>query len=375
MVVVDGPDHTMFRGLQTTLQTEELGPEGKEPRAKSGHKKTILMMMNHTLSKMEATSKALQATSGPTSLGVTGEERAGPQLSSVESTSQSKPVYSVFTIVYFQSASGHDASSAFTDEADLGNLLRILLSKHKDITNLLEMVSNDDEEIKWDDLKNLVKQTGAEAIDLNSPKDDQPLQISSDDEADIQKYKLEKDKVVVEADLVKAQPSYPNVQQLIELLVNSLKPELVKILIDHDFILDAIPSRVGKVIDAMERFANAHYSSSQKAGDKGDLRKASEAHLLLQGEKKHNIINFHQIFQRARKGSEEELIVDSDVNVDHSDLHLGEWKEVMDACLKRTGAGRSTIYTHMRKKLDALPKTEQELELDLSIPLEETKIN
>ncbi|GJU52163.1 hypothetical protein Tco_1225877 [Tanacetum coccineum] len=54
-----------------------------------------------------------------------------------------------------------------------------------------------------------------------------------------------------------------------------------------------------------------------------------------------------------------------------SDLHLGEWKEVMDACLKRTGAGRSTIYTHMRQKLDALHKTEQELELDLSIPLEE----
>ncbi|GJU52162.1 hypothetical protein Tco_1225876 [Tanacetum coccineum] len=310
------------------------------------------MMMNHTLSKMEATSsgplpkeatktqkgqskrkfakakdknpsqplasthvvtelhkEALQATSGPTSLGVTGEERAGPQLSSVESTSQSKPVYSVFTIVYFQSASGHDASSAFTDEADLG---------------------------KSAPKNSLSQPQGAEAIDLNSPKDDQPLQISSDDEADIQKYKLEKETVVAEATLLKVQPSFPNVQQLIELLVNSLKPELDKMLTVHDFsssilmelkelptqvdvinrsldelkryvekpeielpgdlkelpkncknfnplsqlsqpssqltklkVLDAIPSMLGKVDDAMDRFANAINSSSQKAGDQG----------------------------------------------------------------------------------------------------------
>ncbi|GKC43025.1 hypothetical protein Tco_1060747 [Tanacetum coccineum] len=72
-----------------------------------------------------------------------------------------------------------------------------------------------------------------------------------------QKFKLEKDKVVVEADLVKAQPSYPNVQQLIELLVNSLKPELVKILIDHDFSasilikLKKLPSKINEINGAV----------------------------------------------------------------------------------------------------------------------------
>ncbi|GKB54442.1 hypothetical protein Tco_0905195 [Tanacetum coccineum] len=149
--------------------------------------------------------EALQATSVQTSLGSTGEERADPQLSS-------------------------DALADFTVEADLGK------SDPKD------SLSQQQE---------LVKETGVEAIDLDSPKDDQPIQISSDDEAYIQakvhtetkdasvlqpppslnsikiqelsnqvlfiqskKYKLEKEKVDVEAKaaLLKAQPSFLNVQ-------------------------------------------------------------------------------------------------------------------------------------------------------------------
>ncbi|GJR22412.1 hypothetical protein Tco_0970939 [Tanacetum coccineum] len=58
-------------------------------------------------------------------------------------------------------------------------------------------------------------------------------------------------------------------------------------------------------------------------------------------------------------------------NFKASDLHLGEWKEVMDACPKRTGAGWTTIYTQMRQRLDALNKAKAELELYLSKPLEE----
>ncbi|GJV08241.1 hypothetical protein Tco_1345897 [Tanacetum coccineum] len=52
-----------------------------------------------------------------------------------------------------------------------------------------------------------------------------------------QKYKLEKEKTDVEAKVtnMKALPSYLNVQQLTELLVNSLKPEFVKLIKAHDF--------------------------------------------------------------------------------------------------------------------------------------------
>nr|GEV88599.1 hypothetical protein [Tanacetum cinerariifolium] len=176
----------------------------------------------------------------------------------------------------------------------------------------------DEEEIKWADLIELVKETCVEAMDLDSPEDDQPLQISSDDEANIQaKFQNKTDDTL-----------------LTELLVNSLKPELDKMLTAHDSsasirielkelptkvneisgtlgdlekyveqldievtgelkdlpnklqdfqasisvssissqltkprVLDAIPSMLGKVADDVDRFANAIDSASQKAGD------------------------------------------------------------------------------------------------------------
>ncbi|GJY68197.1 hypothetical protein Tco_0471179 [Tanacetum coccineum] len=40
-----------------------------------------------------------------------------------------------------------------------------------------------------------------------------------------------------------------------------------------------------------------------------------------------------------------------------SDLHVVEWKIVLDACPKRTGAGWNIIYTQIRKKLDDIHKT------------------
>ncbi|GKE06590.1 hypothetical protein Tco_1398608 [Tanacetum coccineum] len=135
---------------------------------------------------------------------------------------------------------------------------------------------------------------------------------------------------------MKAQPSYPNVQQLIELLVNSLKPELAKILIDHDFstsiliklkklpskineingavgdlkkhiekleievpdiptgllslpghvsissqltkhkVLDALPILLDRVVASLDRFAKAINSASQKADDRS-VPSASQA--------------------------------------------------------------------------------------------------
>ncbi|GJR61672.1 hypothetical protein Tco_1503834 [Tanacetum coccineum] len=53
-----------------------------------------------------------------------------------------------------------------------------------------------------------------------------------------QKIKLEEEKEDVEAEaaILKAQPSYPNVPQLTDLLVNSLKPEFDKPVKSYDFI-------------------------------------------------------------------------------------------------------------------------------------------
>ncbi|GJY12063.1 hypothetical protein Tco_0381372 [Tanacetum coccineum] len=54
-----------------------------------------------------------------------------------------------------------------------------------------------------------------------------------------------------------------------------------------------------------------------------------------------------------------------------NDLHVGEWKQVLDACPKRTRLVWKDIYTQMRKRIDDINKKAEELELDHSRPLEE----
>nr|GEW59796.1 hypothetical protein [Tanacetum cinerariifolium] len=80
--------------------------------------------------------------------------------------------------------------------------------------------------IKLEDLENLVSNVEPNFKDLDSPKDDHP-----------QMHKLEagKNKAEDEAILLKAQPSFPNMEQLNELLVKSLKSKFLKILSTHDF--------------------------------------------------------------------------------------------------------------------------------------------
>ncbi|GJU42343.1 hypothetical protein Tco_1195300 [Tanacetum coccineum] len=63
-----------------------------------------------------------QATGGPTSLGVTSEARANPQLSSgMSAFNLNEPIYSASFIIHSESASGNDASAVSTAEADPGN--------------------------------------------------------------------------------------------------------------------------------------------------------------------------------------------------------------------------------------------------------------
>ncbi|GJS92196.1 hypothetical protein Tco_0774832 [Tanacetum coccineum] len=65
--------------------------------------------------------KDKQATGGPTSLGVTSEERANLQLSSgMSAFNLNKPIFSASFIIYSESASGCDASADSTAEVDPG---------------------------------------------------------------------------------------------------------------------------------------------------------------------------------------------------------------------------------------------------------------
>ncbi|GKC25654.1 hypothetical protein Tco_1027804, partial [Tanacetum coccineum] len=77
-----------------------------------------------------------------------------------------------------------------------------------------------------------------------------------------QKDKLELEKNEVETALLKAQPSFPNVEQLNELLVKSLKTEFPNILSAHDFSssipteLKNLPSKFNKLTKEVKELKN-----------------------------------------------------------------------------------------------------------------------
>ncbi|GJY32054.1 hypothetical protein Tco_0415549 [Tanacetum coccineum] len=63
----------------------------------------------------------------------------------------------------------------------------------------------------------------------------------------------------------------------------------------------------------------------------------------------------------------EEVILNLKVN----DLHLAEWREVIQACPDKSEKRWKTIYALVKTRLDQLTQTEQELKIDLNKPLKE----
>nr|GEU92887.1 hypothetical protein [Tanacetum cinerariifolium] len=171
-----------------------------------------------------------QATGGPTSLGVTSEARANPQLSSGMSVfNLNESIYLASFIILSESASGNDASSASTAEANLRNStssdfvpqqqgmnegtkntshdrlfvgadLHVLADHTKYVSEGLEtvltqpitgkrasLVSKQIKEetystIKLEDLAKLVSHVQPSFKDLDSPKDDLIIVVDDSDE-------------------------------------------------------------------------------------------------------------------------------------------------------------------------------------------------
>ncbi|GKC02742.1 hypothetical protein Tco_0994352, partial [Tanacetum coccineum] len=205
------------KATKPSSQTKEV-PQGKNPKAK---------MVG------EMHKEAQQAAGGPTSLGATSEEGAHPQLSS-----------------------GHDASADSTAEVDPGNsALNDSIPSHQGI-NEESRADEISKKIKLEDLSDLLKDTRSAFFTPDSPQDE-PIIVSdgSEDEEEVskdkdthasshdvqllhsQKDELEQQKAKVEAEVapLKAMPSYPDINQLTNLLVTSLKLEFLKLLASHDF--------------------------------------------------------------------------------------------------------------------------------------------
>ncbi|GJV26979.1 putative RNA-directed DNA polymerase [Tanacetum coccineum] len=85
-----------------------------------------------------------------------------------------------------------------------------------------------------------------------------------------QKFKLEKGQA--EAAFLKAQPSFPNVQYLTELMVNALKTELAKLL--------TVPSYLKTLPDKLEEFETSILTLTTKVASLGDFRLEIPAGLL-----------------------------------------------------------------------------------------------
>ncbi|GJW08222.1 hypothetical protein Tco_1570645 [Tanacetum coccineum] len=323
----------VFKALKPSSNAEKV-PQGTKPRAKLGHKKHLTYLKQPSVSRKEATkggsskaptsSKAghskkrkesssamnsnpsqplvstpidtrmhkedQQATGGPTSLGVTSEARANPQLSSGMSTfNLNKPIYSASFIIHSESASGNDASAVSTAKADPRNStpsdfvpqqqdqtkyvsegLETVLTQPitgKGASSIARQVEEEEASntIKLEDQVKLVSNVQPSVKDLDSPKDDPVIVVDDsdeDEEDESQKHKLvlEKNKAKAEAEatLLKAQPSFPNVGQLNELLVKSLQTEFSKILSTHDFSsslptkLKDLPSKFNELIEEVK---------------------------------------------------------------------------------------------------------------------------
>ncbi|GKA39292.1 hypothetical protein Tco_0731843 [Tanacetum coccineum] len=154
------------------------------------------LLQNNHLCLVKRQEKDQQATGGPTSLGVTSEERANPQLSSGMLTfNLNKPIYSASFIIQSEFASANDASAVSTAEADLGNFApstdpHVLADQTKSGSEGLETVLTEpitgkgansvarliEEEtsstIKLEDLAKLMSHVQPSFKHLDSPKDD-----------------------------------------------------------------------------------------------------------------------------------------------------------------------------------------------------------
>ncbi|GKF18668.1 hypothetical protein Tco_0063586, partial [Tanacetum coccineum] len=132
--------------------------------------------------------------------------------------------------------------------------------------------------IKLEDLAKLVSHVQPSFKDLDSPEDDLVIVVndSNEDEDDEYKLELEKNKAEAEAALLKAQPSFPNMEQLKELLVKSLKTEFLNILSAYDFSsslpteLKDLPSKFNDLTEEVKGLKNKVHNLEIKLP--GDLK-------------------------------------------------------------------------------------------------------
>nr|GEV68050.1 hypothetical protein [Tanacetum cinerariifolium] len=290
-----------------------------------------------------AEAENIQATGGPTSLGVTNEERANPQLSSVDFKAEADPGLSALNDYI---PPQQDQTKSVSEGLETV-LAQPIIEKgassttiHGDKEEASTVIHGDKEKasntIKLEDLAKLMSQIQPSFKDLDSLEDNHSQK---------HKLELEKNKAKAEDALIKAQPSFLNVEQLNELLtqVHKLEIKLPKELkeiptkledftktatgltyqvaelktlqweLPEEFLsllakvksaqaklktLDALPSFLSNVIKALNKFAEVLESTSIKGRDQSVPLAGQADTMPAEGEKDTNQATISKLFQK-----------------------------------------------------------------------------
>ncbi|GJV53900.1 hypothetical protein Tco_1449641 [Tanacetum coccineum] len=184
-----------------------------------------------------------------------------------------------------------------------GSNISVLVDKTKSARDGLKIAhttSNANEEsgaddisqkVKLEDLSYILKDTRSAFFTPESPTDKPIIVLDESEEEEnaekdkdtedtsSQKEELEQEKVKAEAEVasMKAKPSHPNINQLTELLVTSLKLELSKLLASHDFAsclpaeLKELPSKINGLSGEIKELKQ--HIKDMEIGLPGDLNK------------------------------------------------------------------------------------------------------
>nr|GEX97344.1 hypothetical protein [Tanacetum cinerariifolium] len=239
----------------TEASRSQTGQSKKETKFSSAKDKSSSHPSPPTLVVGEMHKETQQAACGLTSLWAISEEGAYSQLSSgynpsilVDKTKYARDgLKTAHTDSGANEESRADGISLKVKREDLSEILKDIRSAFftpdspPDEPNIVSDESEEEEEV--------AKDKDTEATPHDVPKDTSVLPPPSLKSAQIQelmdqvhllqsqKEELEKEKEKTEAEFasLKAKPSYPDINQLTELLITSLKPELSKLLSSHDF--------------------------------------------------------------------------------------------------------------------------------------------
>nr|GEU37143.1 hypothetical protein [Tanacetum cinerariifolium] len=196
-------DPVAFKAPKNTLKAKKKDIQGTTPEAKSGGKKNqILFLYNHPQSKIEA-AKGVPSLKGDTG-SQTSHSVKETQSSSAKDTNQSQPL----AFIHVVAGMHKEASKASIAEADPGKLIlmiqylnnKVLLKELKpfhliiylqeikyakeEFNTSLDLSSSDEtkKEIKLEDLSKLVPNLDVDFMDLDLPKDDQPIIVEDEEE-------------------------------------------------------------------------------------------------------------------------------------------------------------------------------------------------